>query len=209
MSLFDDFADFLNREENERQQTENGKTKKLLEDRKAYDRLMRAVFTEVREYYQTILRPRRDLFLVFKKDTETEKDREQYFLYRINVIAQDSVPLGLDLRYATTPYLVPEKITQDDWHSNVAFQMSIFLRPAASGYVLVFTGRVWGEIESATPISSEISLVSAKKRRLPYTDFLIETKTPGDNEFVEHVEKILTAATPNILDHRSIVWGTS
>lgn len=207
MSLFEDFSDFLEREEIEKQQQASAKTKKLRATREEYDALMRQVFAKVQDYYQTILTPRLDLFLVFKKDTDIKNDNDTYFLYRINIIAQDSVPLGLDLRYATTPYLIPEKVTPDDWHANVALQVTVFFkRNTEDTLSLVFTCQIWGILKSTTPLTKEIIIHTAEKRHLPVTTLTTKATGPRDTTFLRCVEEILTMATTNVLTHREIVW---
>lgn len=207
MSVFEDFSEFLEQEEIEKQQQASAKIKKLLTAREEYDDLMRGAFAQIREYYQTILKPRQDLFLVFKKDTSTEDNKDTYFVYRVNIIAQDSVPLGLDLRYATTPYLIPGKLTPNDWHANVALEVTVFLkRKAEDTFSLTFTCQIWGTLKSATPLTKEITIETEEKRHLPTTILTTEAESPKDTIFLRHVEEMLTMATANVLTHREIVW---
>ncbi len=209
MALFDDFADFLGREETEKQKATDAKQRAVRQARQEFDSLFRQTFALISEYYTKILAPRRELFLIFKKSTDLEKPHSPYFLHRVNFIAQDSVPLGIDLRYVANPYLMPEKITQHDWHTNVALQISLFLEKTGSGFTLVFSCLVWGEIDSRFPANQSLTISSQEKSHLPYSEISFSTKDLSEAAFLALVEEVLTGITANVLSHRKVVWSMS
>lgn len=200
MSDFSDFDEFLRFHEYAKRQSQNAFTQQIIQNRKDKDPLIKNVFTLFKEYHQTIVSPRTHSFLVFKKHEEISLS--VYFLYRIQVIPTDFLPLAFDLRYTHLPYLQSGKITSDDWYPNVAMQFDLKLQDVTLTPSIDI--KVWGRLEedAQKPLSANIKLLYAKDWSFPYTRLTIQSKT----EPLKQTKEALMLITSQLLKHREVVW---
>ncbi|GEM_PF-3702998 len=219
MSYFSDFDEFLKSQEKSQQEDHSEHIQKILKSRMKQDTTIRSLMDMFKEYYETIIKPRKASLLILKKQEKVPQKTPQkyeaapYFLYRINVIPTDFLPAAFDPAYATLPYLVSGNITRDDWHANVTMQFDISLVDSWNTNQATYTGelfpmvtiKTWGTIQTdmGELLSSEIHVSHAVESRLPYTQLFIDGQTQQVSEKVKHA---LMVATPYVFSHRSVVW---
>ncbi len=217
MSRFQDFDEFLNEKQKEEKATHNAHIQALVKARAHFDPLIREIFALFKEYYETILTPRRKLILVMKRKEDVPRDMDEEkpsYIYRINLVARQIVPMAFDLSYVVGEHhLTPKKLTQHDWHPHVALQFELALEytdeTSYSDKVKIrVTMKAWGDIQiEEKPLSSHITLSHMDAYSLPYMELKLENKTLSNQDFVKEIESALIFITPNVLNHSQEVWG--
>lgn len=212
MSRFGDFDTFLTRKQHASDASNSAKKRELLEVRKKVDPLINNIFRATKEYHETIILPRKDSILILKKQEPT--DTSLAFIYRANLIPTDFLPPAFRATdiIERVDYMNPKEITKNDWHANVALQVSVHLTLDNEEMkpFLQVTSVLWGKPdERASVLPTSISLQTDEEKRTPYTITTLTFSETNVERFVDEFEKLLMAVTPQILNHRQIVWKNS
>lgn len=215
MSRIHDFDEFLNSQKESEQKAFSERQKSLFAARKKYDNLIGEIFVLIREYHEKIILPRTPSFLVVKRqeDLQGNKSEPLALLYRANLVPRDFLPPAFDKTdlIQRVDYLMPNQITENDWHANVALQFTLRLEntPGDITETTVHAAlKTWGHIltDKDTLLPHGTSIRHEVDKRTPYSHLTVSGKSFSEKTFIETVENILIVATPNVLDHRDIVW---
>ena len=207
MSRFTDFDEFLRRQE----KASDESVKRLQQSRDSHDPLIREVFRVFQEYFDTVIKPRKDYFVVAKKKEflptshQTRSGITPYYMYRINLVPKDTLPLSLTpLTVTNSDFLKPGDVSKDDWHPYVALQFDIALHDAVDEERLIpsVIFRLWGELEKEdfAVLEREISIKTITSPLSRTTEVTITTDQPG--QLVTITTRALMTLSPYILSRK-------
>lgn len=229
MSHFSDFDDFLNREEEERNKHQTQHTKAVLQSRKDLDPVIREILELFKEYFETILLPRKPLVMILKKSEVFQKDLEEpngkwktgngkssYYLYRINLIDKDMLlPVFDATAVVDAGFFQSNKITKHDWHAYVALQFDLELVDTKN-YQGEYSGnlqpevaiRIWGRVkeDKSMPFPASVKLSYQPDGKLTFAQLTIK-QDQTINEFVQTIKHVLMLITPQVFQHEEEVWN--
>jgi hypothetical protein len=209
MSSFSDFDEFLRDQESSKKQSEKEKSEKLNATRAHFDPFVSDIFRLFKEYYDTIILPRRKFHMIFKKkETLKAASRDEpQFLYRINLVPVEILPLAFDPgSHPFKDHLAFHYITKNDWHFDVSLQLNLaFFESDTALLEPRITLCVWGNPKQK---EHEILPIMVTQENLtawtlPYTRFTLNG--PAD-EIKTLFEKILILITPQVFAHLEEVW---
>lgn len=208
MSRFSDFDDFLHKQERHAGET----IKRLQQSRDEHDLLLRELLRVFQEYYDEIIQPRRDLFVIAKKaeslpqHTEKRTGITPYYLYRINLVPKDTLPLSLTpFTVTNSDFLRPGVITTDDWHPYVALQFDVALHDSLTEEKLspIVKIRLWNEpaIETQALLEHPITMSLEKSALTKTTVITIPYEEANPHALVDRTTRVLMMLTPHVLTH--------
>jgi len=208
MSRFSDFDDFLKRQKRASDESIN----KLQQSRDDHDLLIRELFRVFQEYFDTVIKPRKDYFVIAKKKELLPSSHEKrsssapYYLYRINLVPKDTLPLSVTPYAASGDYLKPGEILGGDWHPYVAIQFDVSLHDVVSEEKLSpkVTLRFWGNFEGKqdTPIEHPINVSLVKTALTESTVITIPHEFENPDALVDRTSRVLMMITPSVLASR-------
>lgn len=219
MSRFNDYDEFLRTQSTKQKNLQEELREKLKKSRDRLDPWIDETFSLFKEYIETILLPRREYLMIFKKRAslqriETTTNTNPYFIYRINLIPREILPGAFDPSDVVSKnHLSLNEITIHDWHFDISlqFDLSLFDTFDASGKVL--TGkleprlflRTWGKLpdEESMLINPHVSVSYLCAWKLTYTEIVIQGDT---RDLQSDLENTLMMLTPRVLAHLEEVW---
>lgn len=224
MSHFSDFDDYLNEKDKEKAYRKSQYKFLIQQSRAALDPFLRTLFSLFKEYNETILQPRKEHFVILKKQEEipenypSKKERYLYFLYRVNVLPRILFAQQFNPLYAMNEdYVTPNKITKNDWYLKVALQFDTLLSDIWNEEQHSFAGillptvrlRAWGvlnEKETAL-LTSPVSLSFETAWRKTYTELSLDITNPLESDWEQGVKELFMLITPLVFSHTQEVYG--
>lgn len=212
MSSFTDFDEFLKSQDSSKKKAEEETLEKIKKSRIQIDPFVSDIFSLFKDYYDTIILPRRSFHMIFKKKEnlqKTEYKDKPYFLYRINLVPVEILPLSFDpSSHPGRDHLSWKHITEHDWHFDVSMQFTLALYASDEPLALMpeITIHTWGNIDqekSNALIPGGMSISYLTAWHLPYTR--IELRGQED-EVKKNFTETLMVITPRILSHLEEVW---
>lgn len=205
MSRFSDFDDFLKRQE----KAADDALLKLQQSRDEHDLLIRELFRVFQEYHDKIIKPRKDYFVIAKKKEAFPQSQRlrtglsPYYLYRINLVPKDTLPLSVTPLTATnSEFLRPRKITKGDWHPYVAMQFDVALHDTIVEEKLTpsIVLRIWGDLDvGQKPIEHPIVVAVEQTALTKTTVITIPYEPERPDALVDRTSRVLMMITPSIL----------
>lgn len=210
MSRLRDFDEFLQQLDKKQQQKSSDRQKALLETRQAYDDFIRDAFSLLKEYHERIILPRTYSILILKKREAHRNDANPHLLYRANLVPTDFLPPAFrqtDI-IERVDYLNPKEVTPNDWHANVALQLTIALQITDDSPAVMLKTHSWGHIvpENEQSVSLPFTVSHFEDKHTPYTKLTLPVSVYDNEQALNAVENILLLVTPHILNHRKTVW---
>lgn len=204
MSRFSDFDEFLRRQEKAADES----IKKLQQSRDDYDALIREIFRVFQEYFDTVIKPRKNYFVIAKKKEALPQSHHHrsgvtpYYLYRINLVPKDTLPLSLTpLTVTNSDFVKPGEVSKNDWHPYVALQFDIALHDAVDEERLIpsVSLRLWGELgkEDFAVLEREIAIKTLTSPLSRTTEVTITASHP--DQLVVITTRALMTLSPYIL----------
>lgn len=223
MSQFSDFDEFLRNKEEEETKHHSQYVQTVLQSRKELDPLLRDLFALFKEYFETILTPRKPLVMILKKQETAIHTIHQdhlnkpYYLYRINLNDQDMLLPAFEwTAIVNEGFFRSEEITKHDWHPYVAMQLDIAFFDTKDARANRYTGqlyiavtiRIWGEITSGqqTMLPSGTQMETGSDYKLPFIQMRVSGKGLSEDQMKQQVTALLMLCTNNVLHHDENVW---
>lgn len=214
MSRFVDLDDLLRAKEEEKQHEAEFR-KRTEASRTVHDPLLHRAFDVFKDFWQTVLLPRKPLNAIAKKKEEIPTDVKKrtnldpYFHYLVSLIPADRLPVQ-DGEYL---WMEPD-INGFDWHPNVALQFTARLHDTYDHRAKQYTGnlkpefviKAWGIVrpEQNSVLPSNMRIGHENAFYLNYTYIWIDCDSP-----IQEIESSLihafTLLTPLVLNHSQTV----
>lgn len=213
MSRFTDFDDFLHEKDQQQSKTNEDANEHVKKQRQTLDPWVSDIFWIFKDYYDTILAKRRQYHMIFKKKEfipNKTHDDLAYFLYRINLVPVEILPLAFDpSSHRGRDHLSFNHITKYDWHFDVSLQINVTLtakdvkNETLTPHIALTT---WGSVpkSNVTLLPSDISFKTDTAWHLPYTIFTLSGKPSA---IKDQFEQTLILLTPYVFDHLETVWN--
>lgn len=213
MGYFDDFDEMLKEQEQNKSRASEKRSRAVLSSRRNWDERLKSLIRLFKDYNETILQPREPCFVILKKAERLDplpKFSDPIFTYVINVVPKALLPHAFNPFYAETGYVIPNKITKDDWYVKVALQCEIILseKNNPGELELSSTLRVWGNVEQdeKSLLPPHLQIQRQEAWHLPYTELSLSSS--HEREQVEAVLKqALMVMTPKVFTHLQEVFG--
>lgn len=179
--------------------------------------LIEGCMETLKEYYETILKPRTDLREVLKKREEYNVDFQRShnfpFVYSANFISEDLLN-GNIIHFGA--YADPGRMDFNDWHPNVALQFKLQLgdkyNRREQKVIDLWPNielNVWGavEVEKRMIMPANVGFEHLNAFDSVYTGFNINGNINNPKAASDSLSKVLEIITPQVLTHREIMKG--
>jgi hypothetical protein len=224
MSHFSDFDEYLSGQDKEKAYQKSQYRLLIQQSRAALDPFLRTLFTLFKEYNETILQPRKEHFVILKKQEEIpenyppKEEQHLYFLYRVNVLPRILFAQQFNPLYAMNEdYITPNKITRNDWYLKVALQFDTLLSDIWNEKQHSFAGtllptvrlRAWGVLDEQKTalLSSRFCLSVETAWRKTYTTLSLNIINPLESDWEQEVKELFMLITPLVFSHTREVYG--